>query len=285
MIGALILSHGRPDNVKTIQALKKAGYTGEIKIVCDDLDKTLDKYKENFGKDVIVFDKMKKLEECDTMDNFGKTNIVLPARNECNNISKRLGWDYFFELDDDYSEFNIRYPKDGKLKSYKIKDMDGVLNALIEFLEASNATTVCFSQAGDYIGGAEGGYIYKGLARKAMNCYVCKTDRPLQFIGSINEDVNMYVTKNMRGERVFSISMLSVNQGITQSNEGGLTDFYLENGTYIKSFYSVIAEPSCVKVGTMGNNDRRLHHRVSWGNCAPMILSESLKKGARSDGD
>ena len=93
-------------------------------------------------------------------------------------------------------------------------------------------------------------------------------------------DVNMYVTKNMRGERIFSITCLSCNQTITQSNPGGLTDFYLENGTYVKSFYSVIAEPSCVKVGMMGSHDKRLHHRVTWRNCAPEILSEKYKKEA-----
>ena len=156
MIGVLILSHGRPDNVKTIQALEKAGYTGPIKIVCDDMDKSLPKYIENFGDDVIVFNKMEKLKQCDTMDNFGKTNIVLPARNECNNIAKRLEWDYFFELDDDYHMFDIRYGKGETLKSHKITNMDDVLQWMIDFLETSGATTVCFSQAGDYIGGVNG---------------------------------------------------------------------------------------------------------------------------------
>lgn len=278
MIGVLILSHGRPDNVKTIKALRQANYTGKIKIVCDDLDETLNLYKEKYKDDIIVFDKNKKLKECDTMDNFGKTNIVLPARNSCHEIAKELGWDYFFELDDDYTEFAIRYPKEGKLPAYKIKNMDAILDEMIEFLEVSNALCVCFSQGGDYIGGADGKYVHKRLSRKAMNCYVCKTSKPFQFIGTINEDCNMYVTENMKGNLVFSSTYVACVQNETQQNKGGLTDIYLDVGTYVKSFYSVMAEPSCVSVKGMGVKDRRIHHSVRWNNCAPLILSDRYKK-------
>ena len=35
---ALILTHGRPDNVKTVDALAKHGYTGPWALVIDDED-------------------------------------------------------------------------------------------------------------------------------------------------------------------------------------------------------------------------------------------------------
>ena len=136
-----------------------------------------------------------------------------------------------------------------------------------------------FFTGGDYLGGINGKYIHKKLARKAMNCYVCKTDRPFEFIGTINEDANMYVTENMRGNLVFSATMISCVQNITQQEKGGLTDIYLDVGTYVKSFYSVMAEPSCVKVRGMGVKDRRIHHNVRWVNCSPMILNQKYKKG------
>lgn len=277
-IGAFILSHGRPNNIKTIKALRKCGYTGDIKIICDNLDETLEEYKSNFGNDVIVFDKREKLKECDTMDNFHKVNIVLPARNSCHSIAKSLGWDYFFELDDDYQSFCIRMPEENKLAVHAIKNMDTLLIKMAEFLENSKALCVCMSQAGDYLGGINGRYIHKKLSRKAMNCYVCKTDRPFEFRGTINEDVNMYVTENMRGNLLFSVTNLSCNQEITQQQKGGLTDIYLDVGTYVKSFYSVIAEPSCVTVKGMGVHDRRIHHAVRWNNCAPLIMNEKYKK-------
>ena len=35
---ALILTHGRPDNVHTVKTLRKCGYTGDIIIVLDNED-------------------------------------------------------------------------------------------------------------------------------------------------------------------------------------------------------------------------------------------------------
>ena len=34
----LILTHGRPDNIKTLSSLKRAGYTGKYYIVIDNED-------------------------------------------------------------------------------------------------------------------------------------------------------------------------------------------------------------------------------------------------------
>ena len=55
---AFILTHGRPDNVKTYKTLKKYGYTGKIYLIVDNEDKTIDKYIQNFGvENVKIFDK------------------------------------------------------------------------------------------------------------------------------------------------------------------------------------------------------------------------------------
>ncbi len=277
-LGVFILSSGRPDKIKTLRALEKSKYDGEIKIIIDDLDETGAEYKKLYGDKVIVFNKREALKKCDTMDNFGKTNIVLPARNKCHEIAGDLGWDYFFELDDDYNEFYIRYPQGEHLTAFPIKNINPILEQMCRLLEDTNTLCVCFSQGGDYMGGVNGRYIHKRLSRKAMNCYVCKTDRPFEFIGTINEDTNMYVRENMRGNLVFSSTYVSCVQNETQQEKGGLTDIYLDIGTYIKSFYSVMVEPSCVKVSGMGVTNRRIHHNVRWNNCAPLILNEKYRK-------
>lgn len=49
-------------------------------------------------------------------------------------------------------------------------------------------------------------------------------------------------------------------------------------GTYLKSFYSVMWAPSCVKIGAMGDTHKRIHHSITWDKCAPKILSEKWKK-------
>lgn len=75
-----------------------------------------------------------------------------------------------------------------------------------------------------------------------------------------------------------------LNQLQTQSNKGGMTGTYLDNGTYVKSFYSVIFSPSCVKLFMMGDKHYRIHHKVEWGNCTPKILSAKWKKGEGDGG-
>ena len=111
-----------------------------------------------------------------------------------------------------------------------------------------------------------------------MNCFFCKTDRLFKFSGSTNEDVNAYITYGNKGKLMFTVADICMDQLQTQSNPGGLTDIYLDNGTYVKSFYSVIHQPQCVKISTMGNKFRRIHHKILWDKCTPKILSEQYKK-------
>jgi hypothetical protein len=58
-----------------------------------------------------------------------------------------------------------------------------------------------------------------------------------------------------------------------------MTELYLNNGTYTKSFFSVICNPSSVKISTMGDAYRRVHHKVYWDNAVPKIISSIYKKG------
>lgn len=274
-----ILSHGRAGNVKTLRMLKKQGYTGKTIIVVDNEDELRNEYKRLYGKEnIIVFDKSKV--EADTMDNFNKRGIVLYARNIVFDIAKKLGYKYFLVLDDDYIEVSIRIIKDNMLKSVKIKDLDKLFDDMLNFLDSSGALTVCLSQQGDYIGGKNGTYIKKGISRKAMNSFFCRTDKPFKYYGTINEDVNMYILNGMQGKKIFSVTNVSVCQTLTQSNKKGLTDIYLDLGTYVKSFYSVMMEPSCVVVSMMGGSKKgmRLHHMISWNNCVPKIIAEKYKK-------
>ncbi len=81
-----------------------------------------------------------------------------------------------------------------------------------------------------------------------------------------------------RGYVFISNPYVSVIQIETQKNSGGLTEMYKTFGTYIKSFYSVMFNPSCVKISTMGRVDRRIHHKINWSNAIPMIIEERYKK-------
>ena len=149
---------------------------------------------------------------------------------------------------------------------------------MIIFLEKTGALTVAFAQGGDYIGGIGSRVWSEQLSRKAMNTFFCKTDRRFDFIGRINEDVNTYTTQGIKGKLMFTVAKVMMNQLETQSNSGGMTDVYLDSGTYVKSFFTIIAAPSCTKISTMGNKFRRIHHKINWDRCTPKILNEKYRK-------
>ena len=272
-----ILSHGRANNVKTLRTLEKSNYTGRTVIVCDNEDNQVEEYKK-LGKEVVIFDKLKKSREFDTFDNFDNRRTIVYARNACFDIAKDLGIDYFLEFDDDYTEICFRYKDNGHLRAKNCTNADKLFDIMLDFLDVSGALTVAMSQAGDFIGGADNGKIDKGIDRKAMNSFFCRTDNPFNFIGRINEDVNSYTTYGAKGKLMFTIYMPSIIQTATQTNNGGMTGVYLDNGTYVKSFYTVITEPSCARVAVMNTKNPRIHHKILWNNCCPKILNEKFKK-------
>lgn len=278
-----ILSHGRANKVDTFKTLRDQGYTGRIGIVIDDEDEQGDAYRKKFGKDnVFVFNKAEVAKRFDEVIK-GDRRTVVYARNACFDIAKRIGIKYFIELDDDYSYFSYTFDSElewcRKRGKKTISNLDAVFSAVWDFYLKTNAASVALAQGGDFIGGGDAGNTDSvKLLRKAMNSFFCSTDRPFNFTGRINEDVNTYTMEAHRGMLFFTVNQIGLNQGKTQSNKGGMTDVYLDSGTYLKSFFSVIVCPSAVKVRMMGAKQRRLHHSVSWNNCAPKLIAETYKK-------
>ena len=277
-----ILTHARPDNVITYNTLINSGYTGRIYIIIDNEDESAKQYFNNFGKEnVIVFDKLKISKTFDEADNFNDRHSIVYARNACFDIANKLGITYFMQLDDDYTEFIFRINSKGEVPSghFKIKTkLDNILEALLDFYIKSNADSLAIAQGGDFIGGKGNSFYDYKLRRKCMNTFICSTNKPFKFVGRINEDVNTYTSVASIGKLFLTTPLVSINQKQTQSNSGGMTDIYLDNGTYIKSFYSVIFSPSSVKIGLMGDKNLRLHHKVKWNNAIPKIISEDIKK-------
>ena len=146
--------------------------------------------------------------------------------------------------------------------------------------EKHNIVLYARNKGGDFIGGKDNKRYYEKILRKAMNSFFCKTDRPFKFLGTINEDTNAYCLYGTQGKLFLTYTDVVIEQMQTQKNKKGLTDIYLDLGTYVKSFYSVICCPSCVTVNMMGGTKKtmRLHHNVSWNNCTPKIISDKYKK-------
>lgn len=244
-----ILTHGRADRVYTHKTIRKEGYTGPVFLVIDNEDDQVNEYMRRYGEDnVIVFDKLARARKTDTPDLSDDRRTIIYARNECFDIAERLGYRYFLELDDDYTDFQYRYEGQGKLLIKSAKNLDDIFEEMLHFLDISGALTVAFAQGGDMIGGLQAGNFRKGLLRKAMNTFFCDTEKRFQFVGRINEDVNTYTSLGNKGKLMFTFTAVMITQKTTQSNAGGMTETYLDMGTYLKSFYSVIYSPQAVKV-------------------------------------
>ena len=277
---AFILTHGRPDKVHTFRTLRSHGYTGKVFIVIDDDDFAGAEYKRIYGDDVLVFSKDEVGQYTDQFDNFSDRRTILWARNACWDLAKQMGCRYFIQLDDDYQ--NWKYRRRGKghglststaeeYHGWKVKNLDAVFEASVRLVETTPIKTIAQSQGGDHMGGTQDRHRFK---RKAMNSFVCDTQKPFLFRGRINDDVNTYVSLGRTGDLFFTTLHVQLEQLQTQTNPGGMTELYLDSGTYVKSFYTVMAAPSCTTIGLMGRFNKRLHHNINWRKAVPLIIPE-----------
>ena len=273
-----ILTHGRAENIYTLKSLRKHGYTGKVIFICDNEDTTLNDYFKKY-KDVEVFDKKAIAETFDEADNFQDRRAIVYARNACFEIAKKLGYKYFIQMDDDYTGFDYRVYSEIKQKPTTIFNLDSVLLLILDFYKKTNFASISIAQGGDFIGGKNNNMAKKPtIYRKCMNSFLCSTERQFQFIGRINEDVNTYTNKASKGLLMGTIPLVSLTQKTTQKNKGGMSDLYLDNGTYVKSFYTVMFAPSCTTIKPMGDKHMRLHHSIKWNSAVPKIISEDNKK-------
>jgi hypothetical protein len=275
-----ILTHGRPHKQITYKSLRKQGYTGKVYFVIDDEDDTADQYYSLYGDKVIMFNKSEIAETFDEADNFNDKRSIVYARNACFQIAKDLGIEYFTQLDDDYNSFFFKFDNNYNYTDKYIIDLDKTYSIFLKYFKSIPAISIAFAQGGDFIGGRYSEkYAYQIVpTRKCMNTFICSTKRAFKFIGRINEDVNVYTYFGSKGFLMLTIPNIAIVQTTTQTNKGGMTDIYLNNGTYIKSFYTVMYCPSFVKIALMGTAHKRLHHMVKWKNAVPVILDEKYKK-------
>lgn len=275
-----ILTHGRPDKQHTFQSLRKYGYDGEVYFVIDDEDKSGAEYRKKYGDKVVTFNKSKWIEKTDTMDIEQRRDVVVYARNAVFDIAKNLGYKYFVVLDDDYKNYEHRYPEGKKLKTVTPRKLGKAFEASFRFLISSGILCYGWEQGGDFIGGLNTRF-KKRCVRKIMNTYFFDVDKPVVFKGTIDEDMVASLYHGLLGDVIISSCDMAIQQMKTQKQSGGLTDAYLHYGTYTKSFYAVMMNPSCVTVAMMGDPRSgfcRMHHRVKYDLSCPVIISDKWRK-------
>jgi hypothetical protein len=273
-----IMVHGRPEKAWTYNSLRKHGYTGKIYLVADDLDPTRDDYKEIYGDELLIFNKKQAAKKMDAGDNTGDLRSTLFSANTIFDLAKENNIKYFFIMCDDYTTFGHNFNTKYEIDRHNIKDLDKVFTGMVEFYKKTPTKTIALSQGGDFMGGAASTSFKLELKRKAMNSFLCSTERPFKFIGRLNEDVTTYVNLGSKGDLFFTLTNIRLTQTAHQQEQSGLTDVYLDNGTYTKSFMSIIYNPSCIKISSLGHKHKRIHHKITWNNAVPKILNEKTKK-------
>jgi hypothetical protein len=276
-----ILTHGRPDNIKTLNTLKKCGYTGKIYFIVDNEDKTVEQYQKNFGiENVKIFNKKAMADEVDEGNNFDERRTITHARNASFKIAKEIGITYFLQLDDDYNDFQYKLIMENEIEIRKsVKNLNKLFYLVLEYYKTINCKSIAFAQEGDFLGGISNGInSYRFSKRKCMNSFFCSTEKQFQFIGAMNEDVNTYTTNGSRGSLFLTIAPIALNQAATQSQKNGITDMYKRFGTYCKAFTTVMMQPSSVRVSMMNSTHQRIHHSINWITTTPMIINVKHKK-------
>lgn len=272
-----IMVYGRPEKNLTYDTLKKCGYTGKIYLVGDNTDDKIEGYKSKFGDELLVFDKKEVSKKYDSGDNGADLRSTMYAANTIFDLAEQHGIKYFYIMCDDYYEFDYMF-KD-EIKGMKLcRNIDKIFDLTVNFYKTTNALSIAFAQTGDFIGGIDNGKgIYRFSKRKAMNSFLCSTKRRFKFMGRMNEDVTTYVNLGTQGCLFLTIPVFAINQKDTQQVKNGLTEVYVDNGTYVKSMFSVIYNPSCVRASMMNAKHKRIHHAIKWANTTPMIISEQWK--------
>lgn len=299
----LILSHKRPKflKIKTWAMLDKKGSTAKRYIILSDDDPTIDEYKSIFGEEhIVIFNKeeSEKRFDIDLMDCYHKENDnkkgAVWARNTQYDIARKLGYRYFMVFDDDYEDIygrKVYSRKNGDLflavttrftdidKESGMSQFDKICLDYFDILNSSPwLYLVSFAQTGDYLGGYQSSMIQDGFKFKSMNIFFCDTEKEVRFYGRMNEDTNEYVQNGARGELSLTLNDLCMHQITTQKNKEGMTDIYKSFGTYVKSLYTCIQNPSSCCISMMGYIHLRIHHNIFWKYTVPCILDDKYCK-------
>ena len=75
-----------------------------------------------------------------------------------------------------------------------------------------------------------------------MTTFLMRADDLQYFHMRMNDDITTSLINGMRGKLYYTYMPVMVYVDLTQVQHGGMTDIYKKNGTYRKSFYSVMCE-------------------------------------------
>lgn len=242
-----ILSHGRPHYQLTLDTLIRCGYSGDWYIVVDNLDKTVQEYKDLYGEHILVFDKLEYVRRTECGLAEPKINFAVFARNAIEDLAVQLGYQYFIMMDDDLTKFRYRYDDDGHFRSLTITDnLDEVFNSYVEYLHTANVACLCFGVHNNYMRGTDMLYIESPRLRLCFTVYFRNTSFKVDWLLNMCEDRITSIAHGRDGQVWLQLLQVQVDTvPIGGEVEGGNSEVYRSVDKFQQTFFPVVIFPDC----------------------------------------
>lgn len=198
------------------------------------------------------------------------------ARNTFYEYAKKNGIKYYVVMDDDTVDYAIRtcskmahVHKSGTL-------VQQIFDMVVYFMTKKKIGCFALPQTGDFIGGTiKGIYI-----QKVMNTtFYCTEFMNGGEAGVQDDDTTQFVNLHNRGLFTGSTGYgLALQQTLSATAKGGLTELYNECKLLNKALVTVIQFPSAIRAIHQPKNGGRIHHQITDKYIRPRVI-----KGTRGN--
>ena len=197
------------------------------------------------------------------------------ARNMFQDYAKKKGIERYVVMDDDTKEFQFR------VKGVYVHTASGdtvkrTFEMIAEMMRRQRIGLFGVSQTGDFYGS-----LYLSMMRrKVMNVtfydtrFIYRGERGVQ-----DDDTSQFA--GVLNEGLFTGSLadgINLQQTVSATAKGGLTDLYNECKLYNKAMVTPIQYPSAIRAERQVMNGGRIYHRIDYRYLAPKLM-----KGERNN--
>ena len=280
MIDVFIPSYHRADNLKTVKFLEKIDYDMKhVYVFIDDEADDRERYKavaKQYGFRLVVFDMTEARKRFDYVHRASVSRRGAgQARNMFQDYAKKKGIERYVVMDDDTKEFQFR------VKGVYVHTASGdtvkrTFEMIAEMMRRQRIGLFGVSQTGDFYGS-----LYLSMMRrKVMNVtfydtrFIYRGERGVQ-----DDDTSQFA--GVLNEGLFTGSLadgINLQQTVSATAKGGLTDLYNECKLYNKAMVTPIQYPSAIRAERQVMNGGRIHHRIDYKYLAPKLM-----KGERNN--
>lgn len=280
MIDVFIPSYHRADNLKTVKFLEKIEYDMKhVYVFIDDEADDRERYKavaKQYGFRLVVFDMTEARKRFDYVHRASVSRRSAgQARNMFQDYAKKKGIERYVVMDDDTKEFQFRV-KGVYVHTASGETVKRTFEMIAEMMRRQRIGLFGVSQTGDFYGS-----LYLSMMRrKVMNVtfydtrFIYRGERGVQ-----DDDTSQFA--GVLNEGLFTGSLadgINLQQTVSATAKGGLTDLYNECKLYNKAMVTPIQYPSAIRAERQVMNGGRIHHRIDYRYLAPKMM-----KGERNN--